>query len=109
MLETIARCLPKFEDYGEFGDGTSEYYGIFEDYEETFSDLVESIPIDQLKREPELVEKICRLVGEVDRDYYDEGSNPYEDSHERLLDIIKKYFEKNDVHFNENNFGAMSD
>ena len=97
LLEAIARFLPKFEDYGEFGDGTSEYYGIFEDYEETFSDIVESIPMEQLKSEPELVEKICRLAVDVDRDYYDEGSNPYEDSHERLPGILKEYFEENGI------------
>ena len=96
-LEAIAQCLPKFEDYGEFGDGTSEYYGIFEDYEETFRDIVEEIPIELLKENTELVDKICKLAVTVDRDYYDEGSNPYEDSHERLPGILKEYIEKNDI------------
>ena len=97
MLEAIARGLPKFEDYGEFGDGTSDYYGIFEDYEEAFSDIVESIPAEQLRAEPELAEKIWKLAEDVDKAYYDEGSNPYEDSHERLPVILREYFEKNDI------------
>ena len=43
------------------------------------------------------MDKICKLAVTVDRDYYDEGSNPYEDSHERLPGILKEYFEKNDI------------
>ncbi|MCR5330850.1 MAG: DUF4116 domain-containing protein [Lachnospiraceae bacterium] len=97
MLEAIARCLPQFEDYGEFGDGTSEYYGIFEDYEEAFSNIVESIPAEQLKADPGLLRKIWELAADVDRAYYDEGSNPYEDSHERLPDTLKEYFEENGI------------
>lgn len=101
MLETIKERLPDMDDYGEFADGTSEYYNVFEDSEDAFCDVVEQMPFEELKKDGALVDKICKLAVEIDDSYYDKGTYPYEYSHTRLPDRLKEYFEKNNVPYSD--------
>ena len=101
MLESVKEQLPDMDDYGEFADGTSEYYNVFEDSEDAFCDVVEQMPFEKLKKDGALVDKICKLAVEIDDSYYDKGTYPYEYSHTRLPDRLKEYFEKNNVPYSD--------
>ncbi|MBR6332689.1 MAG: DUF4116 domain-containing protein [Dehalococcoidales bacterium] len=97
ILEALSATPPDMDNYGEFADGTSEYYNIFRDAEDTFCDLVEGLTEKTLKSDHHLVNKICELAVSLDSAYYEEGANPYEDSHTRLPDRLKEYFEENGI------------
>ncbi|GEM_PF-1890553 len=97
LLETLSENPPDMDDYGEFADGTSEYYDVFKRLEDAFCRLVEKLTAKTLKNNPELLDKICDLTVSLDSTYYDEGDYPYEYMHTRLPDRLKAYFEKNKI------------
>ena len=101
LLEEVKEQLPDTEDYGFFADGTSEYYREFERSEDAFCETVEGIPPEKLKLDPALVERICALAVAIDDAYYDEGDYPYEDSHTRLPDRLKEFFEENGIPYSD--------
>jgi hypothetical protein len=70
---------------------------IYEDHEEAFFNIVESIPAEQLRADPELVQKIYSLALDADSEYYDEESDPDEDPDERLPGILREYLEQNGI------------
>jgi hypothetical protein len=95
-LECRAERMPSSDDYSFFGDGTSEYYGAFEDAEDAFCALAAKIPIRELKNDPGLVGRICALALRADASYDDEEhENPDEKFHVRLPVRIKEYLAEN--------------
>ena len=70
---------------------------IYEDHEEAFFNIVESIPAEQLRADPELVHKIYSLALDADSEYYEEDSDPDEDPDERPSVILREYFEQNGI------------
>ena len=96
-LESVARHLPDPEDYSFFDDATSEYYSDFEQAEDDFLDILESIPREVLREDPALNDRVCRLAVEMNDAHYNEGNFPYEEVHDRLVRRIEALFEENDI------------
>ncbi len=101
ILGILSENPPDMDDYGEFADGTSEYYEVFENGENAFCRLVEGLPAGTLKSDPELVGKICGLAVTMDSAYYDEGTNPHEFLHTRLPDRLKEFFEAGGIPYSD--------
>ena len=101
LLKNLSENPPDMDDYGEFADGTSEYYNVFKRSEDAFCRLVEKLTAKNLKNNPELMDKICGLAASLDSTYYDEGNYPYEYMHTRLPDRLKAYFEKNGISYSD--------
>ena len=96
-LESIVRHLPDPEDYSFFDDAPSEYYRDFEQAEDDFLDIFESIPREVLREDPALNDRVCRLALQIHDAYYKEGNYPYEEVHDRLVRRVEALFEENDV------------
>jgi hypothetical protein len=74
---------------------------VFENAEDAFCDLIDGLGAQTLKSDKELMEKICDLAVRLDAVYYDEGTNPHEYLHIRLVDRLKEYFEENKIPYSE--------
>ncbi len=96
-LESVVRHLPDPDDYSFFDDSTSEYYADFDQAEENFLDIFESIPSEELEDDPDLNDRVSRLAVELSSAYYKEGDYPYEDVHDGFLRRIEALYEENDV------------
>ncbi len=96
-LESVVRHLPDPENYSFFDDATTEYYTDFEQSEDDFLDILESLPRENLREDPALNDRVCRLALEINDAYYKEGNYPYEEVHDRLVRRIEALFEEEDV------------
>jgi hypothetical protein len=96
-LESVVRHLPDPEDYSFFADAVSEYYMDFEQAEDDFLDILESIPREVLRADPSLNDRVSLLAVEMNGAYYSEGNYPYEVVHDRLLCRMEALYEENDI------------
>ena len=96
-LESVVRNLPDPENYTFFEDSTSEYYADFDQAEEDFLDIFESIPPEALKNDPELSDRVSRLAAELNGAYYKEGGYPYEDVHDGFIRRIEVLYGEYDI------------
>ncbi|MBO7360961.1 MAG: DUF4116 domain-containing protein, partial [Clostridia bacterium] len=96
-LESVVKHLPDPENYSFFADSTSEYYADFDEAEENFLDIFESIPPEVLENDPDLNDRVSRLAVELNGAYYKEGNYPYEDVHDGLLRRIKALYDEYDI------------
>ena len=96
-LESVVKHLPDPENYSFFADSTSEYYADFDEAEENFLDIFESIPPEVLENDPDLNDRVSRLAVELNGAYYKEGNYPYEDVHDEFLLRIEALYEENDI------------
>lgn len=96
-LESVVRNLPDPENYTFFEDSTSEYYADFDQAEEDFLDIFESIPSEVLKDDPELNDRVSRLAVELNGAYYKEGNYPFEDVHDGFIRRVEALYEENDI------------
>ncbi len=96
-LESVVRHLPDPNDYSFFDDSTSEYYVDFEQAEDDFLDILESIPREVLRDDPALNDRVCRLALDINDTYYAEGNPFYEEVHDRLISRMEGLFEEEDV------------
>jgi hypothetical protein len=96
-LESVVKHLPDPEDYSFFDDSTSEYYADFDEAEEAFLDIFESIPPEALKDDPDLNDRVCRLALKLNGAYCGEGIFPYEDVHDGFLRRVEALCEEHDI------------
>ena len=96
-LESVVKHLPDPENYSFFEDSTSEYYADFDQAEEDFLDIFESIPPEALKSDPELNDRVSRLAAELNGAYYKEGNYPFEDVHDGFIRRVEALYEENDI------------
>ena len=96
-LESVVRHLPDPEEYSFFDDAPSEYYTDFEQSEDDFLDILESMPREALREDPALNDRVCRLALQIHDAYYKEGNYPCEAVHDRLIGRVEALFEENDV------------
>ncbi len=96
-LESVVRHLPDPENYSFFDDAPSEYYTDFEQSEDDFLDILESMPREALRDDTALNDRVCRLAVEISDAYYKEGNYPYEEVHDRLVRRIEALYEEEDV------------
>ncbi len=96
-LESVVRHLPDPDNYSFFADSTSEYYTDFDQAEENFLDIYESIPSEALEDDPDLNDRVSRLAVELNGAYYNEGNYPFEDVHDGFLSRIEALCEEHDV------------
>jgi len=96
-LESVVKHLPDPENYSFFADSTSEYYADFDEAEENFLDIFESLPREALRDDPDLSDRVCRLAVMMNDSYYNEGNYPYEDVHDEFLRRIEAFYEENDI------------
>ena len=95
-LESVVGHLPDPDNYSFFEDSTSEYYVDYDHAEDDFLDILESIPREVLRNDPDLNDKICRLAVRMDNAYY-EGEFPYQDDSCRIVCIVEELFEEKDI------------
>ena len=96
-LESVVKHLPDPENYSFFEDSTSEYYADFDQAEEDFLDIFESIPPEALKNDPELSDRVSRLAALLNGAYYKEGNYPFEDVHDGFIRRVEALYEENDI------------
>ncbi|MBQ7714269.1 MAG: DUF4116 domain-containing protein, partial [Clostridia bacterium] len=96
-LESVVKHLPDPENYSFFADSTSEYYADFDEAEENFLDIFESIPPEALEDDPDLNDRVGRLAVEMNDAYYKEGNYPYEDVHDGFLRSIEALYDEYDI------------
>ena len=96
-LESVVRQLPDPDNYSFPADATSEYYVDFEQAEDDFLDLFESIPSETLRDDPDLSDRVCRLALALNGAFYNEGGFPYEDVHDGFLRRLEALYEENDI------------
>ena len=96
-LESVVKHLPDPENYSFFEDSTSEYYADFDQAEEDFLDIFESIPSEVLKNDPELNDRVNRLAVELNGAYYKEGNYPFEDVHDGFIRRVEALYEEHDI------------
>jgi hypothetical protein len=96
-LESVVRHLPDPEEYSFFDDAPSEYYMDFEQAEDDFLDMLESIPREVLREDSSLNDRVCRLAVEMNGAYYSEGNYPYAAVHDRLVRRMEALYEENDI------------
>ena len=96
-LESVVKHLPDPEDYSFFDDSTSEYYADFDEAEEAFLDIFESIPPEALKDDPDLNDRVSRLAVELNGAYYQEGNSPSDDVHDEVVRRVEALCEEHDI------------
>lgn len=96
-LERVVKHLPDPEDYSFFDDSTSEYYADFDEAEEAFLDIFESIPPEALQDDPDLNDRVSRLAVELNGAYYQEGNSPSDDVHDEVVRRVEALCEEHDI------------
>ena len=96
-LESVVKHLPDPENYSFFEDSTSEYYADFDQAEENFLDIFESIPPEVLERDPDLSDRVSRLAVGLNSAYYKDGNYPFEDVHDGFIRRVEALYEEYDI------------